>query len=108
MMVGAQAMGAHGAIGSTYNVLPKLFIDAYNAFNAGDVKRASELQGKANKVIASFLAYPGMSGLKEMMRLIGFDSGCARPPMMPLSAEQKAEFHAKLDAAGFWDVAVKG
>jgi N-acetylneuraminate lyase len=108
MMVAAQAMGAQGAIGSTYNVLPKLFIDAYNAFNAGDVKLASELQGKANRVIASFLSYPGMSGLKEMMRLIGFDSGAGRPPMMPLSDAQKAEFHGKLEAAGFWDVAVKG
>lgn len=106
MMVAGLAMGAHGAIGSTYNVLPNLFVEAYNAFRAGDVQKASELQGKANKIIATFLSFPSMSALKEMMRLIGFDCGSARPPLPALSEADKEKLKERLTEVGFFELAV--
>lgn len=106
MMVAAQAMGAHGAIGSTYNVLPKLFVDAYDAFHAGDVQRASQLQGKANEFIQAFLSFGSISALKEMMTLIGLDCGSGRRPQRPLSGEEKEQLKQRLEATGFFDIAV--
>ena len=60
LMIAAQAMGADGAIGSTYNLLPHLFVQAYEAFNAGDVPKARELQAKGNRVISVFLQFLGL------------------------------------------------
>jgi N-acetylneuraminate lyase len=106
LLVAGQAMGAHGAIGSTYNVLPKLFVDAYDAFNAGDVKKASELQGLGNQAIQTFLSFQSISALKEMMTLIGLDCGSGRRPQRPLSGEEKEILKGRLDEIGFFDFAV--
>jgi N-acetylneuraminate lyase len=105
LMIAAQAMGADGAIGSTYNVLPRLFVEAYEAFNAGDVVTARELQAKANRVINIFLQFPSFSALKEMMRLVGFDCGSARLPNLALSDEQKAQLREMLEEVGFFEFA---
>jgi N-acetylneuraminate lyase len=105
LMIAAQAMGADGAIGSTYNPLPHLFVQAYEAFGANDVATARELQAKANRVISVFLQFPSLSALKEMMRLIGFDCGSARQPNLPLTDEQKGQMREMLEEIGFFDFA---
>jgi N-acetylneuraminate lyase len=105
MMIAAQAMGADGAIGSTYNVLPGLFVQAYEAFNAGDLVTARELQSKGNRAIHTFLQFPSNSALKEMMRLIGFDCGSARLPNLALTDEQKGRLREKLEEVGFFEFA---
>jgi len=108
MMIAAQAMGADGAIGSTYNVLPRLFVQAYEAFNAGDLATARELQSKGNWAINTFLQFPSLSALKEMMRLIGFDCGSARPPNLALTDEQKGRLREMLQEIGFFEFAESG
>ena len=108
LMIAAQAMGADGAIGSTYNVLTGLFVQAYEAFNAGDVVTARELQAKANRVISTFLQFPSFSALKEMMRLIGVDCGAARAPNLPLTDEQKGQLREMLEDVGFFELVETG
>jgi N-acetylneuraminate lyase len=105
LMVAAQAMGADGAIGSTFNVLPRLFVQAYEAFNAGDVAAARELQAKGNRAINTFLQFPSLSALKEMMRLVGFDCGSARAPNLPLTGEQKGQLREMLEEVSFFKFA---
>ena len=107
LMVAAQAMGAHGAIGTFYNVIPRLFINAYEAFNAGDVKKATALQAKANQIIGVYFAIGGLSCVKAMMKLIGFDCGNARRPNTPFTEAQMEQLKAGLDKVGFWDVVDK-
>ena len=104
-MIAAQAMGADGAIGSAYNVLPRLFVQAYEAFNVGDTTKARDLQAKGNRAINVFLGFPSLSALKEMTRLIGFDCGSARPPSLSLSDQQKGQLREMLDDIGFFDFA---
>jgi N-acetylneuraminate lyase len=108
MMIAAQAMGAHGAIGSSYNYLPRLFTEAYEAFNAGDVVRARELQAKGNWIVRIFLQFPSLSAIKEIMRLIGFDCGSARSPLLPLTDEQKGQLREMLEEVGFFGFAETG
>jgi N-acetylneuraminate lyase len=104
LMVAAQAMGAHGAIGTFYNVIPKLFADAYSAFRAGDVKKATELQALANKVIGAYFTIGGgISAVKAMMKMIGFDCGSGRRPNPPLSAEKTEKLKTALTEIGFFD-----
>lgn len=105
LMIAAQAMGAHGAIGSTYNLLPRLFVQAYETFNAGDVVTARELQARGCRVINIFLQFSGLPGLKEMMQLIGFDCGTARRPNLPLTDEQKGQLREMLEEVDFFEFA---
>jgi N-acetylneuraminate lyase len=105
LMIAAQAMGAHGAIGSTYNVLPRLMVNAYERFNAGDVVTARELQARANHAVSVFLSFPSLSAIKEMMRLIGFDCGSARPPNLALTDEQKGQLREMLEEIDFFELA---
>jgi len=104
LMVAAQAMGAHGAIGTFYNVMPQLFVDAYTAFNAGDVKKATELQTRANSVIGAYFGIGGgISAVKAMMKMLGFDCGTGRRPNPPLTEEKIEQLKAALTDIGFFD-----
>eukprot|EP00055_Hartaetosiga_balthica_P014091 m.75573 g.75573 ORF g.75573 m.75573 type:complete len:315 (+) comp8486_c0_seq10:20-964(+) len=51
MMGAGLFMGSDGAIGSTYNVHPKLAVRIYDEFQAGNVKTAMKLQVAMNKNI---------------------------------------------------------
>lgn len=104
MMVAAQAMGAHGAIGTFYNMMPKLFVDAYDAFHVGEVNKATDLQALANRVIGAYFATAGgISAIKAMMKMIGFDCGAGRRPNPPLSGEKTEQLKAALDDLGFFE-----
>ncbi len=105
MMVAGQAMGAAGAIGTTYNVLCGYFTEMYKTFHKGDVKKATEMQGQANKVIATFLSFPSLAAVKEMARLIGFDCGSPRRPLPPLTDADRDLLKQKLTEAGYFKIA---
>lgn len=51
MNVAAMAMGSGGAIGSTYNIMPKMFVNMRNAFENGDTALAMQIQEQCNEVI---------------------------------------------------------
>eukprot|EP00049_Salpingoeca_infusionum_P012078 m.214255 g.214255 ORF g.214255 m.214255 type:complete len:310 (-) comp15100_c4_seq2:337-1266(-) len=51
MMGAGLFMGSDGAIGSTYNIHPKLAVRIYEAFQTGDIKTAMALQKDMNKTI---------------------------------------------------------
>jgi dihydrodipicolinate synthase/N-acetylneuraminate lyase len=88
MNIAGMAMGSHGAIGSTYNLMPKLNVAMYNAFHAGRVKEATKIQEQCNEVIELLLKHckinaggPGtniISGLKMAYKERGFDCGEAK------------------------------
>lgn len=105
MMIAGQAMGADGAIGTTENILPRLFVQAYDAFHAGDVATAQALQAKINWVVNIFLQFPSQSAVKEIMRHIGFDLGSGRRPIPPLTDAQRGQIREMLEAIGFFHFA---
>ena len=44
------SMGADGAIGSTYNFMPEIFIKIYRLFGEGKIKEAMLLQKRADRI----------------------------------------------------------
>jgi len=98
------ATGVDGAIGTTYNLLPRHFVRLYKAFRNGDIETARELQSQANRVIDAFLSHGWLPAVKEMMRFIGFDCGYCRRPFRRLSEAEVAALRADLDKVGFWDL----
>ncbi|MGE5601530.1 MAG: dihydrodipicolinate synthase family protein, partial [Nitrososphaerales archaeon] len=106
VMVSAQAVGADGAIGTTENVLPRVFVDAYTAFRSGNVKAAEELQAKINWTVSAFLSFPSLGAVKEIMRLLGFDCGNPRPPLLGLTDAQRGRLREMLEEISFFKWAV--
>ncbi len=97
MCLPALTMGAHGAIGATYNLIPRHFVELYDAYQAGDLERAQELQYAANRVIHALLATPMFAGLKLLVSdVIGIDCGVPRRPLPPLTPEQAASLRAAM------------
>lgn len=85
----ALIMGAHGAVGSTYNVLPATFAALYQALQAGDIAAAQELQFRANRVIDVLLSVPLIAGLKAVLSSWGYPCGGPRRPQRVITAEER-------------------
>lgn len=98
-MVCGLAMGAQGAIGTTYNFAPKLACNIYNSFKNGDMETARASQRKLNIVIKNSLGNP-MSFWKGILAVKGFDMGTAVFPGKNLTNEDEARIQAMLDEVG--------
>jgi len=112
MALAGLVMGSDGAIGSTYNVQPKLNCAMHEAFKSGDIKTAMELQEKMNVVIAKLIAVgknvtgqcPIIASLRAVYRARGFDVGPSRPAASTaLTPEVEKELMAFLDGLT-WEV----
>ena len=87
MCLGGLAMGADGAIGSTYNFMGDKFVKIYNEFHAGNIEKAQALQNEANAIIAEMIKYGVFACEKAVMTHLGIDCGPCRRPFLPLSKE---------------------
>ena len=101
-MICGLSVGAAGAIGSTYHMLPKLSASIYSAFKAGDMKKALEAQRKMNAVINVLIQ--NSTYWMGAMSLLGFEMGCYVEPRKALDDEGLKELKAKLDEIGFFDL----
>lgn len=98
------SMGADAGIGSTYNIMPRWFVELYDKFQAGDMKGALEMQSSINRVIAVLLAWSDkniMSPLKEVLRLQGYDMPLTVKPLCRFPLEKSDALKAELLEAGF-------
>jgi N-acetylneuraminate lyase len=106
MMLGGLAMGATGAIGSTFNYAAPVYHRIMAAFAGGDLSTARKEQARANAMIEVLIRFGGMPPAgKTFMRLIGLDCGPVRLPLYPLTDAQAETLRAEAAAAGFPDIA---
>jgi 4-hydroxy-2-oxoglutarate aldolase len=95
----ALKMGIKACIIAPANCYPQAAVDVMNAFDAGNVALAEELNVKSlalNKI--SSTAY-GMPGLKVACDMLGYEGGHVRNPLLDLSPEEAAKF--KVEFADF-------
>jgi len=104
MYICGQVMKADGGIGSTYNLMPKLFAKLHDTFRQGDTAGAMELQEQINQVIALLIercycrerGTNILSGITAVLRRRGFAVG--KPREMLLSRRFTEE-----EEQGLWD-----
>ena len=96
MLLPTLTLGGVGTIDGFPNVFPEVFVEIYNAYQSGDLKRAEAAQKKANSF--NRLVFPGPfhvafhSAFKTVMReRLGIDCGGARRPLMDLTPEQRQD-----------------
>ena len=68
MALPAMVMGADAAIGTTYNIMPKIFLKMRRDFDAGDLPAAQACQQQANRVIRLLLEVGALPGVKQVLR----------------------------------------
>lgn len=90
MFVSGMAMGADGAIGSTYNFMAEKFIAMKALCDEGRYDRARELQTEANHIIDVLDRVGTLPGEKEILNLMGLDFGRCRKPFKTLNEAEKA------------------
>ena len=103
MMLGALALGATGAVGSSFNFAAPLFHRLIAAFERGDLKSAREEQFRSVQLIALLASRGFIGAAKATMKILGVDVGPARLPNTSLNAEQQATLRTDLEQLGFFD-----
>jgi len=100
-LLAAFATGARGAVGSTYNWAPRLYLNLIDAFTRGDLGEARRLQSTSIAMVDAIAATGFMGTAKALMSRLGAPVGPARSPLTnPHPAEVDALL-ARLNDLGF-------
>ena len=75
LIYGTLCYGGKGAIAATANVAPKVIVEIYEAFKAGDMKRSLEAQFRLAPLRLAFDLGTFPVVIKEALNLIGIDAG---------------------------------
>lgn len=105
LLLSGLALGARGAVGSTYNFAAPLYQALIAAHDRGDQQEAAELQALAVRMINAFIQcgdHP-VAAFKWFMGKVGVDCGPTRLPLCDPTAEQIAALEAKLEASGLFE-----
>ena len=96
--------GAQGGIGGTTNYNGINLVGIQEAWDAGDLEKARELQNFSQEVINVICKYRGnIVGGKRIMKLIGLDLGPNRTPFQNVTAEEEVGLKQDLDSIGFFE-----
>lgn len=97
------AYGGKGSIAATANVAPKLVVEIYEAFMAGDHKRALEAQYRLAPLRLAFAFGTFPVVIKEALSMIGIDAGCAVRPVGPMAEAKREQLGKVLSDMGLLD-----
>lgn len=101
ILLAALALGANGAVGSTYNYMAPIYHNVITAFRAGDLESAQRWQTLSVQIIAVMARYGGLPAGKAMMKIVGLDCGPVRLPLRNLTPEEFEAFRKDLERVGF-------
>jgi dihydrodipicolinate synthase/N-acetylneuraminate lyase len=91
LMLGGLAFGSNAQISGNANSFPEPFIQLYEAFRAGNIVLAQQLQQVVNDIVTVHHAGQTTAFFKATLKLRGVSAGWVRPPMRELSNEEMDE-----------------
>lgn len=103
ILLAGLALGAKGAVGSTYNYAAPIYNKLMRCFEAGDLAGAQAQQTQAIEMIVVMLGGGGMAANKVMMKMVGVDCGPVRSPLANITDAQERQLRESLEAIGFFD-----
>jgi len=102
-LLAALALGAVGAVGSTYCFAAPVYHRLMAAFAAGDLATARQEQYRSCQLVQTLAGFGYMGAAKATMKMLGVEVGPARLPNANLASGQVKELRAKLKSLGFFD-----
>ena len=103
MLLAALALGATGAVGSTYNFAAPLYTRLIAAFRAGDLETARAEQVRSVRMVQLLASRGYMGAAKATMQMLGVDVGPARLPNGSLTPDEARQLRHDLEQLGFFD-----
>ncbi len=101
LLVTGLALGAHGAVGSTYNFAAPHYRRLIAAFRDGNMAIAQQLQSQAAALVERLAQHGYMAAAKAAMLRLGIDVGTTRLPLRALDSAGEASVSRMLDEFGF-------
>jgi N-acetylneuraminate lyase len=94
-------MGAHGGIGSFYNLTPELFVKVFEHTRAGRWEEARAAQDRINDLIRAVLRFPMLAAIKRLLTWSGIECGAPVAPRRALTPGEATALREAVQAAGF-------
>lgn len=105
VLINGLVLGVKGAIGTTYNFIPGLYIKLMEAYKNNDPILARHYQMKAIRVVEVMLRYVNaVVGGKAIMKLSGVDCGPCRNPLRNLTGRELRDLERDLTEVGFFEL----
>lgn len=105
LLLDALVAGVRAAVGTSYNLAAPLFLEMGEAFFAGELHRAIELQARARRMIDVAHRYGGLTAFKALAAMRGPDCSLCRLPLRTLDPAQRDSLRREVAALDVLDVA---
>lgn len=102
-LLGALAVGANGAVGSSYNFAAPVYQRLLTVFKRGDLEAAKREQLRSVQLIQLLAGYGYLGAAKSVMTMLGVDVGPARLPNNNPTPEQLVKLRSELEKLGFFE-----
>ena len=102
LLLPALAVGAKGAIGSTYTFAAPLYLETMESFKRGDLETARRQHSYMVDIIRILVKYPPIPAQKAIMKMLGLDLGPCRLPLTSFTLSQYEQFQYELEAKDFF------
>ncbi|MDB5111637.1 MAG: N-acetylneuraminate lyase [Mucilaginibacter sp.] len=104
MLLSALAVGAEGAIGSTYTFAAPVYLHIIDLYRTGKHDEARALQLKVVDFIRCIIKHPSIAAQRAIMKMLGIDMGNARLPLTGLSDQAYHQLKTDLEELGFFEL----
>jgi N-acetylneuraminate lyase len=101
VLIAGLLMGADGGIGSFYNLIPRLLVEAFGLARQNRWEEARQVQGQINELVEIGLRFPLIPAIKSILRWQGLDCGEALAPRRRLTDEESRRLKELLRASSF-------
>jgi N-acetylneuraminate lyase len=95
-LLAAAALGATGAVGSTYNYAAPIYHRMLDSLRAGDLEAARNRQFGSVELVRALIDFGGLRAGKAIMNLIGLDCGPVRTPLRKFLADDECKLFDRL------------
>lgn len=103
MLLAGLALGARGAVGSTYSFMAGVYRKLIAAFQANDLATARACQAQSQQLVNVLQeSGNGVACCKAIMKLVGVDCGPCRIPLPRFDDAKLAWLKSRLDQIGFF------
>lgn len=105
VLIAGMLMGADGGIGSFYNLVPDLFVEAFCQARQSQWQNAQDTQKRINELVQISLRFPVVPAIKTILGWTGLDCGPCIEPRRSLTRDEHNELRAALRSSSFANLA---
>lgn len=105
ILINGLVLGVEGAIGTTFNFIPRVYDSIIESYLEGNMAMARKHQMESIKIVKTMLKYVNaIVGGKAIMKLAGIDCGPCRSPLRNLTPTEVLSLEEELKSTAFFDI----